>query len=53
MPSEQVKVTPDELRVMLAELAELRKLRKLAYCEDCGQSYAVHNDDGSCVDDTQ
>jgi hypothetical protein len=21
------------------------------YCEKCGQLYAVHNDDGSCVED--
>lgn len=23
------------------------------YCETCGQSYAVHNDDGSCIDDSE
>jgi hypothetical protein len=25
--------------------------RNSHYCPKCGQSWAVHNDDGSCVDD--
>jgi ribosomal protein S27AE len=42
------------LKVNYLEIVNMSdSLERKQYCPKCGQAWAVHNDDGSCIDDEQ